>query len=133
MRKTVVFLLAFLYITSSCDATVYLHYCMGKTVGFSLVPDQSVRCHRCGMKKSDKGMGCCKDEKKLLKTDKSQKLTDIPSFNYSQKKFLSAPGNLTVFTPTIARQLVSLISHPSNGPPPDRPVPVYLMNCLLLI
>jgi hypothetical protein len=133
MKKTVVFFLAFLYFTSSCEATVYLHYCMGKAVGISLLPDHSLSCHRCGMKKSPDGKGCCKDEQKLIKTDKSQKLTDFPSFDPDQKKFLPAPGNLSVFSTAGICKSVSVICHPSNGPPPGRPLPAYLMNCLLLI
>ena len=89
MKKLLVFLLAFLYITSSCEATVYLHYCMGKAVGFSFTPGKSGNCDRCGMKKSTQGMGCCKDEQKIIKSDKSQKLTDLSSSNIHQKKFTS--------------------------------------------
>ena len=82
-------MLAFLYISSSCEASVYLHYCMGKPVSFSFSPGKSSTCHRCGMKKSARGMGCCKDEQKIIKSDKSQKVTDLVSSDIQQKKFVT--------------------------------------------
>src|SRR5580692_5482101 len=87
MKKLFSFILGILYISSSCEASVYLHYCMGKRVSFSFSPEKSGTCHRCGMKKSAKGMGCCKDEEKIIKSDKSQKVTDLVSSDTEQKKF----------------------------------------------
>jgi len=131
MKKTFVFLLAFLYITGSCEATVYLHYCMGKAVSFSFFPDKSLNCQRCGMRKSGKDIGCCKDEQKLLKSDMGQRLTDLPSLT-SQKKFITVSGFFNVYS-GIYRQPSAVIHDLSIGPPGDHPVPVYLMNRLLLI
>jgi hypothetical protein len=131
MKKLLFFLLAFLYITSSCEATVYLHYCMGKAVGFSFTPGKSGNCQRCGMKKSAKGMGCCKDEQKLIKSNKNQKITDLPSFNNQSKCFVSVSSHYTDFS-VIYRQPTTVNRQP-HGPPGANPVPVYLVNCLFLI
>jgi hypothetical protein len=130
MKKIFVFLLAFLYITSSCEATVYLHYCMGKAVSFSFFAGNSLNCHRCGMKKSGKGMSCCRDEQKLVKSDKSQKLADFPSFSI-QKKFNTSLVTYTIYS--FYRQPSSVNRLPFHGPPGDNPVPLFLMNRLLLI
>jgi hypothetical protein len=132
MKKLIVSILAFLYITSSCEATVYLHYCMGKQVSFSFLPEDSKNCHRCGMKKSDKGMGCCKDEQKLIKSDKNQKLTDLVYPTKLQKKFITVHNSLWVY----AESLVSpcIISNASaHGPPGINTSYLYIMNRALLI
>src|SRR5271156_2096139 len=75
MKKLIVSILAFLYITSSCEATVYVHYCMGKQISFSFIAEHSGNCHKCGMKKSGEGNSCCRDEHKVLKSDPNQGLT----------------------------------------------------------
>lgn len=132
MKKFIVLILAFLYITSSCEATVYLHYCMGKQVGFSFMPEHSGNCHRCGMKKSGKGMGCCRDEKKFLKSDPNQKLSDL-NFSISPiKSFAPIYSDYRSYSVSalISKAVVKSLPH---GPPGDHPVPCYLMNCLLLI
>ena len=133
MKKLLFFTLAVLYISSSCEASVYLHYCMGKPVSFSFSPGKSGTCHRCGMKKSAGGMGCCKDEQKIIKSDKSQKITDLVSSDTGQKKFV---GVLTAYAPFSINicQPSTYIHYPSHGPPPGKdPVSIYLMNCLFLI
>ena len=131
MKKILVFLLAFLYITSSCDATVYMHFCMGKAVGFSFTPEKSSGCHRCGMKKSGKGMGCCKDEQKIIKSDKSQKLTDLTSSSTQEKKYSSVLWNYPDFS--ISCGQLSTINRQPHGPPGADPVPAYVLNCVFLI
>ncbi|HLA59128.1 MAG TPA: hypothetical protein VK622_10225 [Puia sp.] len=133
MKKLFFFTLAVLYISSSCEASVYLHYCMGKPVSFSFSAGKSGTCHRCGMKKSTKGMGCCKDEQKIIKSDKSQKVTDLVSPETQQKKFVTVLTAYYAFSVNIC-QLSTVIYYPSHGPPPgEDPVSLYLLNCLFLI
>jgi hypothetical protein len=132
MKKLIVSILAFLYITSSCEATVYLHYCMGKQVGFSFLPENSKNCHRCGMKKLDKGMGCCKDEQKIIKSDKNQKLTDLVYSTKLQKKFIIIHNSFPVYSATIINSKI-IIHSPTHGPPEIHPYPCYLLNCVFLI
>ena len=132
MKKLLVSILAFLYITSSCEATVYVHYCMGRKVGFSFFPDNAAGCHRCGMKKSAKGTSCCKDEMKVLKSDKNQKLTE-PSFSTGQQKKI-APVPVAVHAHfRSVLPIASYIHEPTHSPPRTGQPPVYLMNCLFLI
>ena len=133
MKKLFFFLLAVLYISSSCEASVYLHYCMGKPVSFSFSPDKTSNCHRCGMKKSGKGMGCCKDEQKIIKSDKSQKVTDLVSADTNQKKFDKIFPAFYTFSVDNYQQLND-ICFSTHGPPPgESAVSLYLMNCLFLI
>jgi hypothetical protein len=105
---------------------------MGRQVSFSFIPEKYSNCHRCGMKKSGRGMGCCKDEQKLIKTDKNQKLTDLGFSTNQQKKFIIVSAAHPRYSiPIVSSQLNE--HSPSHGPPEAEPVPVYLMNCLLLI
>ncbi len=131
MKKLLVSLIAFLYITSTCEATVYMHYCMGKAVGFSFTPGKSANCHRCGMKKSATGMGCCKDEQKLIKSDKNQKITDFPSFKNQWKSFILVPSNEIDYS--VNYRQPATVNRQPHGPPGAEPVPLYIVNCLLLI
>jgi hypothetical protein len=132
MKKLIVSLIALLYISSSCEATVYLHYCMGKQIGFSFLPENSPHCHKCGMKKSAKGMGCCKDEQKVLKSDNGQKLTDFVFSTKLQKKFIIVYVSNRVYSEAITSSYLSTHYSP-HGPPGICPVPGYLMNCIFLI
>jgi hypothetical protein len=132
MKKLIVSILAFLYITSSCEATVYLHYCMGKQVSFSFLPENSKNCHRCGMKKSDKGMGCCKDEQKIIKSDKNQKLADLVYSNKLQKKYLTVNNTFREYLALAVNP--NIISHNSvHGPPGIQKISRCIMNRALLI
>ncbi len=132
MKKLIVSILAFLYITSSCEATVYLHYCMGKQVSFSFMPEHSGNCHKCGMKKAGSGNGCCKDEKKILKSDPNQGLSALNFATGIQKKIASTGIEYYSFSKPVLLSKVN-ISSENHGPPGNNPVPFYLMNCLLLI
>jgi hypothetical protein len=105
---------------------------MGKAVSFSFSPGKSSTCHRCGMKKSARGMGCCKDELKIIKSDKSQKITDLVSSDTQQKKFVTVLTAYYAFSVN-TRQPSTLIYYPSHDPPGNEPVPLYLMNSLFLI
>ncbi|HEY4206556.1 MAG TPA: hypothetical protein VGM31_07085, partial [Puia sp.] len=80
MKKVLVTILAFLYLSTSMGATVHLHYCMGKLVGWGLLDNGGKACLSCGMLKQAAGdgcmvamKGCCHDEQKLIKNEKDQK------------------------------------------------------------
>ncbi len=76
MKKLIVAILAFLYISTSIGATVSFHYCMGKFVGWQMGIDNSKECDKCGMEEKEaKDVGCCNEDYKLIKTDSDQKNT----------------------------------------------------------
>jgi hypothetical protein len=132
MKKLIVSILALLYITSSCEATLYLHYCMGKQVSFSFMPEHSVNCHKCGMKKTGDRKGCCKDEKKVLKSDPNQGLGALKCSANLSKKITFIHSGYRHFSEILLLAKVYLVP-PDHDPPGNHPVPSYLMNCLLLI
>jgi hypothetical protein len=99
MKKVLVTILAFLYLSSSMGATIHLHYCMGKLASWGLIDHESKNCMQCGMvKKSASSHSaelkteCCRDEHKQIKTDKDQKLTpsEFLKYNSLAKALLSA-------------------------------------------
>lgn len=81
MKKILVTILAFVYLSTSIGATVHLHYCMGKLLSWGLINHESKHSDFCGMaKKTDNDhcisskKGCCRDETKQIKTGGDQKI-----------------------------------------------------------
>lgn len=57
--------LLLIYGSTTLGATIHLHYCMQKFVGWSLTHEKTNKCGKCGMK--EKKSGCCKNEHKQIK------------------------------------------------------------------
>lgn len=64
MKKTVILLLAVLYITLTSGVMVNIHYCMGRIAAVNYGHEEDKNCGKCGM---DQKEGCCQTEHKLLK------------------------------------------------------------------
>ena len=125
MKKFIVSILAVLYLSSSIGATVHLHYCMDKLIGWSLEHQKGNRCSKCGMIKKQKGKACCKDEYKQLKLQNDQKAE--ASYQATQ---LSSVAVLTNFFTTPSIQLSSLAEENplSHAPPGSESIPLYIRN-----
>ena len=132
MKKIVVLILAFLYLTATVGATVHLHYCMDKLVDWGLGRNENDKCSKCGMEKSqERENGCCKDEHKHVKLETDHKgattyfLTELISFTSP------SPGNvfeLQDILPTVTEQ--NPLSH---APPRGSDLAVYIRNCVFRI
>jgi uncharacterized membrane protein len=85
VKKILVFILAFAYVTSSSGATIFVQQCMGKTVSWSLSEKASNKCSKCGMHKNAPN-DCCKGHVKVLKVHNDQNLPE----GYFNKISLSA-------------------------------------------
>ncbi len=96
------------------------------------MPEHSGNCHKCGMKKAGSGNGCCKDEKKVIKSDPNQGLSVVNFSTGAPKKIALICSGYCGFSEPILLLKVN-ISSENHGPPGNNPVPFYLMNCLLLI
>lgn len=110
-------------------ATIHLHYCMNKMVGWSLWHSEKEECGKCGMKE-DK-TGCCKDEHKhfKLKADHHNTATaavttfnsaptivnPIPDFNFRAFKKITK----TFFT--------------CHAPPDISDTRLHILHCVYLI
>ena len=64
MKKTIIAILAILYLGSSSGFGMDIHYCMGKQSGVDLFSVQKPKCAKCGM--TDK-KGCCQDKHQFYK------------------------------------------------------------------
>jgi hypothetical protein len=71
MKKIIVAILAFLYLSVSSGIAMEIHYCMGKKAGVDLYASGNDKCHKCGMKEKK---GCCNDEHKFYKINDSHKI-----------------------------------------------------------
>jgi hypothetical protein len=133
MKKLVVVILAFLYLTASTGATIHLHYCMGKFVEWSLQHDSKKkdRCSKCGMKNSANKKGCCKDEQKHIQIEKDQKGN---AFQYNfDKRFdnLVSYSIVADFSPYHISSVLGYIT--THAPPFKEKAPVFIRNCVFLI
>jgi len=131
MKKFVVLILAFLYLSSSVGATVHFHFCMDKLVSWGLWHDKDDKCGKCGMEKSrDKDNGCCKDEHKQVKLESDHK--GAPTYLLSELVALALPA--PVFeVPDINLPTVTERNPLTHAPPRSCDIAVYIRNCVFLI
>lgn len=73
MKKVLLLILTFTYLTTSSGASIYLHQCMGKfsSVDFGKPEKESDKCGKCGMGKN-KTADCCQDYIIVLKAAQDQ-------------------------------------------------------------
>lgn len=128
MKKFLVTILAFVYLTVSSGATINMHYCMGKLMNWDLTNKQNTqsKCGICGMEQSGH-KGCCKDEHKILQIDKDQKISEsaFQSFNISSEAITATYAELpSVTIPPL------LVENPfSHAPPRSGAIPIFMLNC----
>jgi hypothetical protein len=131
MKKVIVTIFAFLYLAVSCGATVHLHYCMGKLVKWELWHKKdNGRCSKCGMAKSFSKDGCCKDENKLVKIEKDQRVAEAA---FSMQLLSVAVIVTFAETPVVPVFPVTLENHFNHSPPQNNGVALYIRNCIFLI
>jgi hypothetical protein len=134
MKKSLLTILAFVYLSTSMGATVHLHYCMGKLFSWGLVDKDSKNCGECGMPKSKMGGhcmsfkdGCCKDSEAHLQLDKDQKATE-DVYNFSAFSFAALPVATTIPHDNYVASCIT--GYPTtNAPPEPYKVPVFIRNC----
>lgn len=125
MKKTLVTILAVIYIAVSSGATVNIHYCMGKPMNWDLAQKQEPRCAKCGMKKSVH-KGCCKDEQKKLQIGKDQKVSESV-FQYSQS---ANDAGITIYpVSSVSLSSVAKKHFFAHAPPLTKEIPLFLLNC----
>jgi hypothetical protein len=125
LKKIIAVILAFLYLSTSTDAAITIHYCMGKLYAIDLAHND--HCGKCGMKKMD---GCCKDVVKLVKIQDKHQLSSKP-----------ATPLFTSALPAIQYIIISESAYPktnsqknlhSNSPPVGA-VPLIILHSVFLI
>jgi hypothetical protein len=131
VKKAIVLILAILYITSSSGATISLHYCMGKLVGWNLGTTEQHSCNNCGMEMNSEN-GCCKDEHKQVKIDKDQK-TAVTFIETLQLNAVSTPvAKISYHTHVLVAHLNDGTTR-SNAPPLYGNVSPNILHCVCRI
>lgn len=130
MKNFVLAILSVFYLSSSLGATIHLHYCMDKLVGFGLNNTDEKECSKCGMKEVSSN-GCCKDDQKQVKIESDQKATESPIFSFHHFSDVT----IVPFSEfQIVSSIVSSFRLPySNGPPKHQATNLYLVNRILRI
>lgn len=131
MKKLVVTILSFLYLTSTIGATVHFHYCMDKLVDSGLWHNNDKQCGKCGMEKSQENdNGCCKDEHKQVKLETDHK--GVSAYQLTEPGAAALPVPLFEITdinlPTVTEQIPR-----SHAPPRSGDIAVYIRNCVFRI
>jgi hypothetical protein len=126
MKKFLVTILAFTYLSVSTGATINMHYCMGKLMNWDLKQKQDAKCGSCGMEKMGH-KGCCKDKQTVLKIEKDQKVSEsgFQFLKYNQDAITNAYPALPVI------HLSSIITgNPiAHAPPLVGSVPIFILHC----
>ena len=131
MKKLVVILLLFVYGVTTVGATVHLHFCMNKFVGWDFSENENRTCSKCGMKDVAIKKGCCKDEHKQLKIDNDHQKSTVTFLTNE----LAAPiilSILPIHTFAILGQKLHLATYnlPPHTPPIQR---LHILYCTYLI
>ena len=127
MKKSIVTILALIYLISSSGATIHLHYCMDKLVNWSLSEKPVNNCGKCGMEKD--GV-CCKDEHHFIKSSTDQKTTET----YIHLPQISAIAGPAIFIIPSALYFSQKAKHPtSHAPPNSSGLDILIRNCVFRI
>lgn len=130
MKRPALIILGFIYLLASTGAMVNLHYCMGNLVEWTVVNSHSDTCGKCGMAKSDKPQGCCKDEEKFIKNTDDQKtagqivLAELIAGNFE--------GSVPQQEPVVFAG-INLEYPVTNAPPGRLCTPIFIRNSVFRI
>lgn len=141
MKKFLVTILAFVYLSSNIGATINMHYCMDKLVVWRLGDGKtkSKACPYCSMAKTSQdkhcgkeSKGCCKDEQKIVKLENDQKISEASPFPFSQ---IPSEAITPVFFDYSVEYASSLTEeYPlTHAPPRTKDVSLFVLNCVFRI
>jgi len=124
--------MAVLYLAASTGATVQVHYCMGKLVSIQFGKKQQKKCSRCGDNETKScAKDCCKNEHKLVKLEKDQKVSEN-TLQFVKMAAIHSP----VFTAEMPAVFVMAAAQnypKNNAPPRSINVHTFILNCAFLI
>jgi len=132
MKKFLLAILAFLYISTSTGAIVQMHYCMGKLTEAGSGQQKSNTCDQCGMEKPGlKNNDCCKDESKFFKSQTDQEASVFVS-HFPQLATIALPVPFFEIS-AVDISIIPAKNITSHAPPKGNGVAVYIRNCVFLI
>ena len=130
MKKIIATIFLVTYFVASSGATIQLHYCMDKLVGWNLASKEKSKCSKCGMEKKGH-RGCCHDESRFIKLNKVHEA----SFCYFElsklqpqieKNINGSVEFLYILNPRVTYPI-------TNAPPLQAQVLIYLFNSVFRI
>jgi hypothetical protein len=116
VKKIIAIFFLVVYGFTSIGATVHMHYCMDKYVGWNLFHSKNAKCGKCGMKEDVKKKGCCKDEHKEFKLKTDQQKASVADFAHI---FFAAVVIPQYQDYTIVKLHVTKLCYNNYHPPPD--------------
>lgn len=123
--------MAVLYLGASTGATVQVHYCMGKMVSMQFGKKLQKKCGKCGDKDPKScAKDCCKDEHKLVKLEKDQKISEN-TMHFAKNAILTPV--FCVETPKVHIVSATQDYPKNNAPPRSNKIPTFIQNCAFLI
>jgi hypothetical protein len=125
VKKLFFTILAFVYLLSVIGITLQQHYCMDKLVGWSFYQQDKDMCDKCGMEKSGRQNGCCKDVKIKVKNWNDQ-FKSFFSILF-EKKELQHDQDFFVYKPELKIQY-SKKYVADHGPPYLTILPLFILN-----
>lgn len=131
MRKLPATILAFIYLLSVTGVTIHRHYCMDQPAGWGVFKDKSAVCPVCGMEKSEKDNGCCKDEISFFKNTSDQQGIEAAK-QLAQPVLASIPAPFfesIYISPVSETDKISCIIPPGPGISP----PACILHCVFRI
>lgn len=128
MKKSILILLSFLYLTAASGITVSLHYCGGKFKEISLFhPLKEKKC--CCAKKKSKD--CCNEKSAFVKIKDTHQNSASQKVSSSFAKLIYAIAISTSFS--FPQSSASLVVANYHAPPLIYHSPIYLQDRALLI
>lgn len=123
MKKTLAFVVLFVYAVVSTGFVVSVHYCMDRLNGVELGDTGRDTCGKCGMPLKESG-GCCKDSVKMYKMQIDQAFAKLPKADFS----LLAIAPLAIQKSSLVFVTQSAKAEPVAHGPPLSDQNIYLRN-----
>lgn len=125
MKKILVAILLLTYTFAASGASVDLHYCMGKLIGWDFDYHAKNDCSKCGMQtKPDKG--CCDNKQIHSKVDKDQQAA-YNNISFANDHFAVVAYNTN--DDDVIINSTTITHHSVHAPPLIKHNPTYLFNC----
>ena len=130
MKRLLITIVAFVYLTSVIGISLQQHYCMNKLVSWSFFLEDKDLCDKCGMEKDGKQNGCCEDVQVKVKNENDQ-FKSFLSIVF-EKKESQSEQNFFVYEPGW-KLLFSEKQVADHGPPYHASVSLFILNRVFLI
>ncbi|MGZ5218454.1 MAG: HYC_CC_PP family protein [Chitinophagaceae bacterium] len=127
MKRLILAISSFLYLSTAIGANLRFHYCMGELAGWGFGYNKDKVCGKCGMaKKAAEDNGCCRDEFELvkLKVDQKSPNTVVYKFQILETELLQP---FIIFPIDLEKREASS-SLPVHRPPRSSCTTIYMRN-----